>query len=157
MKHYDLIVIGAGPAGQKAAVQAAKAGRHVALVEQLKEVGGACVHQGTIPSKALRERALERRRVADRLDALGVTHDASISDVGSWIGEMTQVIHSHDAYMAAQMKRNAIEVIHGRALAVRQHQHEVHVVIDRRTGVVDDQLSTSISFLHPMQRLRYRF
>ncbi len=65
------IVVGSGPAGQKAAVQAAKAGRRVALIEQLKQVGGACVHQGTIPSKALRERAVERRRIADRLRETG--------------------------------------------------------------------------------------
>jgi len=115
MKRYDLIVIGGGPAGQKAAVQAAKAGRRVALIEQLKEVGGACVHQGTIPSKALRERALERRRVAERLQALGIDNSAPIGDVGSLIGEMTEVIRNHDIYLAAQMQRNAIEVVHGRA------------------------------------------
>jgi NAD(P) transhydrogenase len=71
MSAYDVIVVGSGPAGQKAAVQAAKAGRRVALIEQLKEVSGACVHQGTIPSKALRERAVERRRIADRLREMG--------------------------------------------------------------------------------------
>jgi len=115
MTHYDLIVVGSGPAGQKAAVQAAKAGRRVALIEQLKEVGGACVHQGTIPSKALRERAVERRRVADRLRELGMPSEAPVTDIASLIGEMTEVIRSHDAYMAAQMQRNGIDVIHGRA------------------------------------------
>lgn len=115
MTRYDLIVVGSGPAGQKAAVQAAKAGRRVALIEQLKEVGGACVHQGTIPSKALRERAVERRRVADRLRELGMPSEAPVTDIASLIGEMTEVIRSHDAYMAAQMQRNGIDVIHGRA------------------------------------------
>ena len=57
----DVVVIGSGPAGQKAAIQCAKRGRRVAVVERLRQIGGACVHQGTIPSKALRERALERR------------------------------------------------------------------------------------------------
>jgi len=115
MTRYDLIVVGSGPAGQKAAVQAAKAGRRVALIEQLKEVGGACVHQGTIPSKALRERAIERRRVADRLRELGMPSEAPVTDIASLIGEMTEVIRSHDVYMAAQMQRNGIDVIHGRA------------------------------------------
>ena len=55
---YDLIVIGSGPAGQKAAVAAAKAGRRVLVVERGGEVGGVCVHSGTIPSKALREAVL---------------------------------------------------------------------------------------------------
>jgi NAD(P) transhydrogenase len=115
MSAYDVIVVGSGPAGQKAAVQAAKAGRRVALIEQLKEVGGACVHQGTIPSKALRERAVERRRIADRLREMGMPWESPVSDVASLIGEMTEVIHNHDAYMAAQIKRNGIDVIHARA------------------------------------------
>jgi len=47
--HYDVAVIGNGPAGQKAAVQAAKAGQRVAIIEQDSLFGGACVHRGTIP------------------------------------------------------------------------------------------------------------
>ena len=53
---YDFVVIGSGPAGQKAAVQAAKEGRRVAIIERERELGGACVHRGTIPSKALQGR-----------------------------------------------------------------------------------------------------
>ncbi|MEM7540370.1 MAG: Si-specific NAD(P)(+) transhydrogenase [Pseudomonadota bacterium] len=56
--HFDLIVIGSGPAGQRAAIQAAKLGKKVALVEQSFQIGGACVHTGTIPSKTLREAVL---------------------------------------------------------------------------------------------------
>ena len=52
---YDLVVIGSGPAGQKAAIQAAKLGRRVALVERGHMVGGVCIYTGTIPSKTLRE------------------------------------------------------------------------------------------------------
>jgi NAD(P) transhydrogenase len=55
---YDLIVIGSGPAGQKAALAAAKQGGRVALIEQRQVVGGSCLHTGTIPSKTLREAAL---------------------------------------------------------------------------------------------------
>lgn len=56
-RRFDIVVLGSGPAGC-AAVQAAKAGRSVALVEQEQGVGGACVHRGTIPSKTLRETAV---------------------------------------------------------------------------------------------------
>ncbi len=52
---YDLIVIGAGPAGQKAAIQAAKLRKRVALIDRQESVGGTCVHSGTIPSKSFRE------------------------------------------------------------------------------------------------------
>ena len=52
--NYDVVVLGAGPAGEGAAVNAAKLGRRVAVVEERNMVGGNCVHLGTIPSKALR-------------------------------------------------------------------------------------------------------
>ena len=55
---YDLIVIGSGPAGQKAAIQAAKLGRRVAMIERKTVVGGVCINTGTIPSKTLREAAI---------------------------------------------------------------------------------------------------
>ena len=51
---YDLICIGSGPAGQRAAVQAAKLGKKVAIVEKKRTVGGVCVDTGTIPSKTFR-------------------------------------------------------------------------------------------------------
>ena len=55
---YDLLVIGAGPAGEKGAVQAAYFGKKVAIVERAEQPGGAAVHTGTLPSKTLRETAL---------------------------------------------------------------------------------------------------
>ena len=55
MKKYDLIVIGSGPAGQRGAIQAAKLGHSVLLVENFTRIGGACLHTGTVPSKTLRE------------------------------------------------------------------------------------------------------
>ena len=56
MAHYDMLVIGSGPAGQKAAIQAAKVGKKVGIIERKKVVGGICINIGTIPSKSLRER-----------------------------------------------------------------------------------------------------
>src|SRR2546423_10873672 len=55
---YDLLVLGAGPAGEKGAVQAAYFGKKVGIVERAEEPGGAAVHTGTLPSKTLRETAL---------------------------------------------------------------------------------------------------
>ncbi len=51
---YDLIVIGSGPAGQRAAIQASKLGNKIALIEKKNVVGGVCTNTGTIPSKTLR-------------------------------------------------------------------------------------------------------
>ena len=58
MNTYDFIVIGSGPAGRRAAIQAAKLGRSVLVVEKGRRVGGVSVHTGTIPSKTLRETVL---------------------------------------------------------------------------------------------------
>src|SRR5215475_13307166 len=55
MRSYDIIVIGSGPAGQRAAIQAAKCGRREVVVEQREIVGGTCINTGTIPSKTMRE------------------------------------------------------------------------------------------------------
>ena len=55
---YDMFVIGSGPAGHRAAIQAAKLGKRVAVAEKKSVVGGACINTGTIPSKTLREAAL---------------------------------------------------------------------------------------------------
>ena len=58
MEKFDMIVLGTGPAGQRAAIQAAKAGKKVAVVERREVVGGVCINTGTIPSKTLREAVL---------------------------------------------------------------------------------------------------
>lgn len=63
MKRYDVVVLGSGPAGEGAAMMAAKAGKTVAVIDRRREVGGACVHHGTIPSKVLRHEVEQYRRV----------------------------------------------------------------------------------------------
>ena len=103
---YDFVVIGSGPAGQKAAIQAAKAGRKVAVIERDRKVGGSCVHTGTIPSKSLREHALRQR----------VRHvnlmDEPIQSLLDGVGE---TVAAHDAYQSAQLERNGIALLRGRA------------------------------------------
>src|SRR5438105_9172746 len=58
MAQYDLVVIGSGPAGQRAAIQGAKSGKRVALIERREVIGGVCINTGTIPSKTMREAVL---------------------------------------------------------------------------------------------------
>ena len=125
MKKYDLFVIGSGPAGQKAAIAAAKSGWRVALCEQLKEVGGACVQFGTIPSKTLRERALQRTKALREVAAIAPSFTPPSTGVTQLIGEMTAVVKAHDRYMSAQLKRNDVDIIHGRASFVHSHRVEV--------------------------------
>jgi NAD(P) transhydrogenase len=77
---FDLLVIGSGPSGQRAAVQAAKLGRRVALVERRRGVGGVSLHLGTIPSKTFREAVMSVRGEA----AMQAMEIAGIPCVRRW-------------------------------------------------------------------------
>ena len=116
---WDVVVIGSGPAGQKAAIQASKAGKRVAVVERESGVGGACVHRGTIPSKTLRETAVHlagfRLRVGQHVK-VEIPPDLQLA---SLMDRMERVVTAHVAYQNAQLTRNHIEQIHGRA---RRHE-----------------------------------
>ncbi|MFT5084077.1 MAG: NAD(P) transhydrogenase [Lentisphaeria bacterium] len=112
--HYDMIVIGSGPAGQKAAVQAAKAGKTVAVIECSRDLGGACVHRGTIPSKTLRENALRVKNM--RMNAAIANFElAEDLELVTLINRLEEVLSAHDKFMRKQLERNDIVLIHGRA------------------------------------------
>ena len=122
--HYDVIVIGSGPAGQKSAVQASKLGKSVALIEKDRYLGGSCVHRGTIPSKTLRENALR----VTHLRANAKLSDFSVSDnfeMAILIDRLDEVLMAHDNFMEKQITRNGVERIHGRATLKDKH----HVMV----------------------------
>lgn len=121
MSQFDVIVIGSGPAGQKAAVQAAKAGRSVALVERDKWLGGACVHRGTIPSKTLRENALRVKKMRENA-ALCSFELAEDMEMSTLIDRLSRVVKAHDGFMVNQIERNNITRIHGRARFINSNQ-----------------------------------
>ena len=115
MQSYDLIVIGSGPAGQRAAIQGAKSGKKVALVERREVVGGACINTGTIPSKTMREAVLH----------LSGFHYQSIYGINYKVKEkitmqdlsfrVQHVIKTEVDVTQAQLSRNNIELITGAA------------------------------------------
>lgn len=111
---FDLVVIGSGPAGQKAAIQGAKSGRSVALIERDRELGGSCVHRGTIPSKTLRENALrvKNMRMNAELAQFELPEDIELVTL---INRLETVLEAHDHYMRHQVERNKVTLIHGRA------------------------------------------
>ena len=121
---YDLICLGSGPAGQKAAIQAAKAGFRAAIVEREPLVGGSCLLSGTIPSKALREQALRYRRMRGNATSLAVElrGDAPLSAL---LHGVDAVIAAQDRYLLAQLKRNAVDLIRGRGVFLDAHRIEV--------------------------------
>ncbi len=114
MTKYDVIVIGSGPAGQKAAIQAAKVGRSVAVVELERGVGGACVFRGTIPSKTLRATALNLRQLRDASEYAVVNMTPNV-EVATLMRRLDDVIDSHTQTIAAQLERNNIDLVRGRA------------------------------------------
>jgi NAD(P) transhydrogenase len=91
--HFDLVIIGSGPAGQNAALEAAEHGARVLIIEQEPQVGGACVQYGTIPSKTLRETALTLTAFQRRSgDVYKISHDAQLS-ISSLMKRLNEVVH----------------------------------------------------------------
>ncbi|MCE9593192.1 MAG: Si-specific NAD(P)(+) transhydrogenase [Planctomycetes bacterium] len=122
---FDLVVIGSGPGGQKAAVQGAKLGKTVLLVERDTAVGGECVHRGTIPSKSLRESAVSCLR-ARQLGLVGDRDDgARTIETASLMKRQEFVTAAHETYISRQLERNAITVWRGHARFVSPWELEV--------------------------------
>src|SRR3954467_13072138 len=115
MRHYDCAVIGTGPAGQKAAIQAAKLGKRCAIIEKSMAVGGAAINTGTIPSKALREAVLHLTGASKRGlfgESYRVKRNITVADL-IYVSE--QVVHSELELVRDQFDRNGIELIWGEA------------------------------------------
>ncbi len=114
-RDYDLLVIGSGPAGQKAAIQAAKVGRRVALVERHRHLGGVCVNTGTIPSKTIREAVLYLTGFGQR----GIYgQDYRLKDeieIGDLALRVRPVVERERSVIRDQLLRNHVALIDGAA------------------------------------------
>lgn len=132
VEQWDVVVVGSGPAGQKAGVQAAKAGRRVCVVERERGVGGACVHRGTIPSKTLRETALRFGEIQSRLGRHVRFELPPDLQLASLMDRMQAVVKAHVDYQGRQLLRNGIEHLHGRARFVAPDTIEVESVRGER-------------------------
>lgn len=115
MKHFDCVVIGTGPAGQKGAIQAAKLGKRVAIIEKNRVLGGAQINTGTIPSKALREAVLHLTGAAKRGlfgSSYRVKKNITIADLVAV--SQTVIRHEWDL-IHNQFDRNNVELLWGAA------------------------------------------
>lgn len=126
-KEYDLIVIGSGPAGEKAAIEASKMRKTTAIIEKRSVQGGVCIHTGTIPSKTLRETVLyisglRQRSVYGMMG--GVKQNVSVRELMYRKG---QVVQQELDVIQQNMARYRIEVIQGHG-----------VITDSNTVVVSD-------------------
>ncbi len=120
MEKYDFVAIGSGPAGQRAAVQAAKLGKRVAIIERGK-LGGACIHTGTIPSKTLREAILYLTGHHQRAfygQGYRLKSDVDMSDLAL---RLRQVLKHESSIIESQLQRNHIDIISGEASFTDPH------------------------------------
>lgn len=135
MRQYDLCVIGSGPGGQKCAIQAAKLGKRVCVIEQRSVVGGSAVQTGTIPSKALREAILNlgggcgaSPRSADFQNAArGVSLESLWKACSRVINAEVEMVRGH-------LASNGIDVLNGTGRFVSQH--EIEIVGRSASGVI---------------------
>src|SRR5215217_1303497 len=122
MYDYDMLVIGSGPSGRRAAVQAAKLGRSVLVVEKGRRVGGVSVHTGTIPSKTLRETVLNLSGWRERgFYGLGyrVKQDIGAEDL---LARLQKTLNHEVEVLEHQFSRNGVRTAVGEARFAGPHQ-----------------------------------
>lgn len=125
MAHYDMLVIGTGPAGQKAAIQAAKLNKKVGIIERKQVVGGVCINTGTIPSKALREAVLYLSGFRQRTiygASYRLKKTITIEDLTF---RANHVIKNEILVVQDQMARNGVDFFFGSASFVDPHRLRV--------------------------------
>jgi len=134
-RQYDLAVIGSGPAGQKAAIQGAKLGKRVAIVDRATCVGGICIHHGAIPSKSLREAILYFTGFYHR-QTYGARHYKDLT-MRELMDRCAQVESNETQLVLDQLERNRVDFIEGEAsfnnehtLVARNAEHNVEIVAD---------------------------
>jgi NAD(P) transhydrogenase len=126
---YDLLVIGSGPAGQRAAIQAAKLGKRVAIVERKAVVGGVCINTGTIPSKTLRETVLHLSGYRER-GLYGASYTVKQNITMSDLLMRTDHVITHEIDVTRhQLLRNRVELFAAAASFVDPHTIRLNDVI----------------------------
>ena len=123
MRSFDLAIIGSGPAGQKAAIQTAKLGKRVCVIEAREVVGGVAVNTGTIPSKALREAILNLGGCpmpAMPTDADFISHARQATMPNLW-SSCNRVIQAEIDIIRMHFANNGVQVLHGMASFIDDH------------------------------------
>jgi NAD(P) transhydrogenase len=129
---YDLIVIGCGPGGQKAAIAAAKLGKRAAIIESQDRVGGVCLNTGTIPSKTLREAVMHLTGLAQREmygQSYRVKQEITMSDLTA---RTEHVVSREVQTVQDQLARNHVKVFYGHGQLLDPHT----VAVLAKTGTV---------------------
>src|SRR4051812_37997890 len=133
----DLLVIGSGPGGQRAAIQAAKLGRHVAVAERRNRVGGVSIHTGTIPSKTLRQAVLEQAatRPLDVLDPTRIEETERLA-IQQLMDRAAAVVAAETAITREQFRRNRVGLLPGDAVFEDDHTVRIGEEVVRAERIV---------------------
>lgn len=131
---FDLLCIGSGPAGQRAAIQAAKLGKRVALVERRRIMGGVCVETGTIPSKTFREAVLSFMCAATHLEQHLGNHFESRPTAAQLLTRIEDVTKREVEVVTDQLRRNDVALLQGEASFT--DAHTVTVIGDHESRIV---------------------
>lgn len=139
---YDLISIGSGPAGQRAAVQAAKLGKRAAIVER-RTLGGVSLDTGTIPSKTLREAVLFFASLGSRFDRRSAVRADQTATAEALLLRIGDVLDREMRVVEDQLRRNDVELLHGEASFEDPHTLVVRGKKDR-TRVTSDKIVIAV-------------
>ncbi|MGB5177811.1 MAG: Si-specific NAD(P)(+) transhydrogenase [Gammaproteobacteria bacterium] len=148
---YDMLVIGSGPGGQSAALQAASLGKRVGLIERKPYLGGVSLQTGTIPSKALREAAYLASRFSSRgmRDATRVRDQHHSGFLSEAMGRKQAVIDRHERLLLNQLMSHGVTLLPGEA-----GFHDAHTLNLRRSNGEQAQLSAAVIVLATGSRPR---
>ncbi len=140
MHDFDLLVIGSGPGGQKAAIAAAKLERRVAIVERPDMLGGVCVNTGTIPSKTMREAVLYLTGL-DQREMYGQSYRVKDEiTIGDLANRTRHVVTRENDVVRSQLTRNRVTVLSGTASFLGPHEVEVDDADGRERKVTADSV-----------------
>ncbi len=153
---FDLVVIGSGPGGQRAAVQAAKSGKSVALIEKYEKMGGGCVHWGTLPSKSLRESvyrwSLGSKGILGRMDQGSFVcdlTDVELPDMNRLLRRKERVIENESKIVEHQLERNQVHTFLGEGKFNGDHELQV-VHHDGTTSTLKTKIAIIASGARPI-------
>ena len=127
MQHFDILIVGSGPAGQQAAIQASALGKSVGIIERKPRIGGAGLQTGTIPSKALREIAYLASRQGQRgmREALSTGWQSDSRLLGEAIRKKDMVIAQQESVILSRLMTSGVSLIPGEAHFIDEHTFDV--------------------------------